>query len=167
MFVCHLDTFTTRVFFLFVSSFYYIFHQTCTQQIEAELKETNLNLLSTRQQIGDLTRQVTILTSGKKPEMNVNLSLVILFPLYRVIVCKLFFFLTFSLLLEISVLRQKLTEKDDETSQLERKVTELSATTSSTMASYTFLEQALIAETTKYDPLARRTCGQAKHDFPM
>ncbi|XP_013863232.1 sperm-associated antigen 5 [Austrofundulus limnaeus] len=85
------------------------------EQIEEELKETNLNLQSARQQIGDLTREVTILTS------------------------------------EINVLRQKLTEKEDETSQLERKVTELSATTSSTMASYTFLEQALIAETSKLE----------------
>lgn len=49
------------------------------------------------------------------------------------------------------VLREKLTEKEEETGQLERKVTELSATVSSTLASYTFLEQALAAETTKYD----------------
>ncbi|XP_038134523.1 sperm-associated antigen 5 [Cyprinodon tularosa] len=50
---------------------------------------------------------------------------------------------------EMGVLRQKLMDKDEETGQLERKVTELSATTSSTLASYTFLEQALAAETTK------------------
>ncbi|XP_059197703.1 sperm-associated antigen 5 [Centropristis striata] len=50
---------------------------------------------------------------------------------------------------EMGVLRQKLTENEDENSQLERKVTELSATVSSTLASYTFLEQALGAETTK------------------
>ncbi|XP_030604047.1 sperm-associated antigen 5 [Archocentrus centrarchus] len=50
---------------------------------------------------------------------------------------------------EMGVLRQKLTEKEEETGQLERKVTELSATVSSTLASYTFLEQALTAETTK------------------
>lgn len=51
----------------------------------------------------------------------------------------------------MGVLRQKLTERDEERGQLERKVTELSATVSSTLASYTFLEQALGAETTKYD----------------
>ncbi|KAE8300277.1 hypothetical protein D5F01_LYC00414 [Larimichthys crocea] len=50
---------------------------------------------------------------------------------------------------EMGVLRQKLTERDEERGQLERKVTELSATVSSTLASYTFLEQALGAETTK------------------
>lgn len=52
----------------------------------------------------------------------------------------------------MGVLRQKLTEREEERGQLERKVTELSATVSSTLASYTFLEQALAAETTKYDP---------------
>lgn len=52
---------------------------------------------------------------------------------------------------EMGVLRQKLTEREEERGQLERKVTELSATVSSTLASYTFLEQALAAETTKYD----------------
>ncbi|XP_018517099.1 sperm-associated antigen 5 [Lates calcarifer] len=50
---------------------------------------------------------------------------------------------------EMGVLRQKLTEREEERGQLERKVTELSATVSSTLASYTFLEQALAAETTK------------------
>ncbi|XP_076585034.1 sperm-associated antigen 5 [Chaetodon auriga] len=50
---------------------------------------------------------------------------------------------------EMGVLRQKLTEREEEGGQLERKVTELSATVSSTLASYTFLEQALAAETTK------------------
>ncbi|KAM4603346.1 sperm-associated antigen 5-like [Polymixia lowei] len=50
---------------------------------------------------------------------------------------------------EMGVLRQKLSEGDEERSQLERKVTELSATVSSTLASYTFLEQALGAESTK------------------
>ncbi|XP_040003176.1 sperm-associated antigen 5 [Xiphias gladius] len=50
---------------------------------------------------------------------------------------------------EMGVLRQKLTERDEESGQLERKVTELSATVSSTLASYSFLEQALAAETTK------------------
>lgn len=64
------------------------------------------------------------------------------------------------LFLEMGVLRQKLMDKDEETGQLERKVTELSATTSSTLASYTFLEQALAAETTKYDPGIRScSCG--------
>uniref|UniRef100_A0A667ZWQ4 Si:dkey-25o16.4 n=1 Tax=Myripristis murdjan TaxID=586833 RepID=A0A667ZWQ4_9TELE len=52
---------------------------------------------------------------------------------------------------EMGVLRQKLSEGEEERAQLERKVTELSATVSSTLASYTFLEQALGAETTKYD----------------
>ncbi|XP_024859870.1 sperm-associated antigen 5 isoform X2 [Kryptolebias marmoratus] len=50
---------------------------------------------------------------------------------------------------EMGVLRQKLSEKEEESGQLERKATELSATISSTLASYTFLEQALAAETTK------------------
>ncbi|XP_040892911.1 sperm-associated antigen 5 [Toxotes jaculatrix] len=50
---------------------------------------------------------------------------------------------------EMGVLRQKLTEREEERGQLERKATELSATVSSTLASYTFLEQALAAETTK------------------
>ncbi|XP_028273957.1 sperm-associated antigen 5 [Parambassis ranga] len=50
---------------------------------------------------------------------------------------------------EMGVIRQKLTEKTEETGQLERKVTELSATVSSTLASHTFLEQALAAETSK------------------
>nr|XP_019956861.1 PREDICTED: sperm-associated antigen 5 [Paralichthys olivaceus] len=50
---------------------------------------------------------------------------------------------------EMGVLRQKLTERDEERGQLERKVTELSATVSSTLASYTYLEQALASETTK------------------
>ncbi|XP_028461375.1 sperm-associated antigen 5 isoform X2 [Perca flavescens] len=50
---------------------------------------------------------------------------------------------------EMGVLRQKLTEREEERGPLERKVTELSATVSSTLASYTFLEQSLDAETTK------------------
>ncbi|XP_041640799.1 sperm-associated antigen 5 [Cheilinus undulatus] len=50
---------------------------------------------------------------------------------------------------EMGVLRHKLAERDEERGQLERKVTELSATVSSSLASYTFLEQALAAETTK------------------
>lgn len=52
----------------------------------------------------------------------------------------------------MGVVRQKLTEREEERGLLERKVTELSATVSSTFASYAFLEQALAAETTKYDP---------------
>lgn len=54
----------------------------------------------------------------------------------------------------MSVLREKLTVKEEEACLLERKVTELSATVSSTLASYSFLEQALAAETTKYEPPA-------------
>ncbi|XP_054636201.1 sperm-associated antigen 5 isoform X2 [Dunckerocampus dactyliophorus] len=50
---------------------------------------------------------------------------------------------------EMGVLRQKLTECDDERGQLERKVTEMSATVSSTMAAHTFLEHALAEETSK------------------
>ncbi|XP_073338782.1 sperm-associated antigen 5 [Pagrus major] len=82
------------------------------EQMEEEWNQTNLDLQTAREQIGDLNLQVTILTS------------------------------------EMGVLRQKLTEGDEERGQLERKVTELSATVSSTLASYTFLEQALAAETT-------------------
>ncbi|XP_031719187.1 sperm-associated antigen 5 [Anarrhichthys ocellatus] len=50
---------------------------------------------------------------------------------------------------EMGVLRQKLMEREEEQGLLERKATELSATVSSTLASYTFLEKALAAETTK------------------
>ncbi|KAM4585425.1 sperm-associated antigen 5 [Odontesthes bonariensis] len=50
---------------------------------------------------------------------------------------------------EMGVLRQKLTEKEEAARQLEMKATELSSTVSSTLASYTFLEQALAAENTK------------------
>ncbi|KAM8879304.1 sperm-associated antigen 5 isoform 1-T2 [Spinachia spinachia] len=50
---------------------------------------------------------------------------------------------------EMGVLRQKLTDREEEQGLLERKVTELSATVSSTLASYSFLEQALAAESTK------------------
>lgn len=49
------------------------------------------------------------------------------------------------------VLRQDLSEREEERSELNRKVTELSATVSSTLASYAFLEEALASETTKYD----------------
>ncbi|KAF7223591.1 sperm-associated antigen 5 isoform X2 [Nothobranchius furzeri] len=61
---------------------------------------------------------------------------------------------------EMGVLRQKLTEKEEATSQLERQVTEMSATISSTMASYTFLEQALDAEVTKLQQ-SRKDAQQA------
>ena len=47
---------------------------------------------------------------------------------------------------ELGVLREKLSEGEEERGLLERKVTELSATISSTLASYTFLEQALASE---------------------
>ncbi|XP_068583710.1 sperm-associated antigen 5 [Cebidichthys violaceus] len=50
---------------------------------------------------------------------------------------------------EMGVLRQKLMEREEERGLLERKATELSATVSSALASYTFLEQALAAESTK------------------
>lgn len=56
----------------------------------------------------------------------------------------------------MGVLRQNLMEREEERSQLDRKVTELSATVSSTLASYAFLEEALTAETTKYDCLYTR-----------
>lgn len=38
---------------------------TCDQQMEEEWNQTNLNLQTAREQIGDLNLQVTILTSGK------------------------------------------------------------------------------------------------------
>ncbi|KAG7333640.1 hypothetical protein KOW79_002047 [Hemibagrus wyckioides] len=50
---------------------------------------------------------------------------------------------------EMAVLREQLTEVEDERSQLQRKATELSATVSSSLASYTFLEQTLASETSK------------------
>uniref|UniRef100_A0A4W4HH87 Sperm-associated antigen 5 n=1 Tax=Electrophorus electricus TaxID=8005 RepID=A0A4W4HH87_ELEEL len=52
---------------------------------------------------------------------------------------------------EMAVLREQLEEAEDERAQLQRKTTELSATVSSTLASYAFLEQALADETSKYD----------------
>lgn len=58
------------------------------------------------------------------------------------------------------MLRQKLMEREEEQGQLERKATELSATVSSTLASYAFLEQALAAETTKYKPIDYPHLGQ-------
>ncbi|KAK1791477.1 hypothetical protein P4O66_013165, partial [Electrophorus voltai] len=50
---------------------------------------------------------------------------------------------------EMAVLREQLEEAEDERAQLQRKTTELSATVSSTLASYAFLEQALADETSK------------------
>lgn len=49
------------------------------------------------------------------------------------------------------MLRQKLSEREDECTQLEMKVTEMSATVSSTVASHTFLEHTLAAEMAKYE----------------
>lgn len=60
----------------------------------------------------------------------------------------------------MGVLRQNLSEREEEKNQLDRKVTELSATVSSTLASYAFLEEAFAAETTKYDCL--HTCWSYK-----
>ncbi|KAF5901888.1 sperm-associated antigen 5-like, partial [Clarias magur] len=50
---------------------------------------------------------------------------------------------------EMAVLREQLTKVEDERSQLQRKTTELSATVSSSLASYAFLEQTLASETSK------------------
>ncbi|KAJ8000729.1 hypothetical protein DPEC_G00183370 [Dallia pectoralis] len=50
---------------------------------------------------------------------------------------------------ELGVLRQKLSEGEEEQADLQRKVTELSTTVSSTLDSYAFLEQALAAESSK------------------
>ncbi|KAG9275751.1 sperm-associated antigen 5 isoform X2 [Astyanax mexicanus] len=50
---------------------------------------------------------------------------------------------------EMAVLREQLGEVEEERVQLQRKSTELSATVSSTLASYAFLEQALASETSK------------------
>ncbi|XP_061737007.1 sperm-associated antigen 5 [Nerophis ophidion] len=50
---------------------------------------------------------------------------------------------------EMGVLRQKLTEHEEDSAQLERKVTEMSATLSSTLAAHTFLEHTLAEETSK------------------
>ncbi|KAJ3615122.1 hypothetical protein NHX12_018690 [Muraenolepis orangiensis] len=63
---------------------------------------------------------------------------------------------------ELGVLREKLSEGEEERAQLERKVTELSATISSTLASYTFLEQALASESAMLEallgPSEQRVC---------
>lgn len=45
---------------------YLKFQWTCTQQIEEELNQANMNLQTAGEQIGDLNLQVTILTSGKE-----------------------------------------------------------------------------------------------------
>ncbi|XP_067106493.1 sperm-associated antigen 5 [Osmerus mordax] len=50
---------------------------------------------------------------------------------------------------EMGVLRQKLGEEEEERAGLERKVGELSATVSSSLASYAFLEQALAGESSQ------------------
>lgn len=50
---------------------------------------------------------------------------------------------------EMVALRQELTEVEQESAQLQKCNTELSATITSTMASYAFLEQALGNETKK------------------
>ncbi|XP_017574107.1 sperm-associated antigen 5 isoform X2 [Pygocentrus nattereri] len=50
---------------------------------------------------------------------------------------------------EMTVLREQLSEVEEERAQLQRKSTELSATVSSSLASYAFLEQALASETNK------------------
>lgn len=42
-----------------------LFKLTCAQQMEEEWNQTNLSLQTAREQIGDLSLQVTILTSGK------------------------------------------------------------------------------------------------------
>lgn len=41
-----------------------VFQLTCTQQIEEEFKEANMNLQSATEYIGNLHLQLTILTSG-------------------------------------------------------------------------------------------------------
>lgn len=52
--------------------------------------------------------------------------------------------------LEMSVLREQLNRAEEERFQLQRRSTELSATVTSTLASYAFLEQTLASETSKY-----------------
>lgn len=42
-----------------------LFKWTCAQQMEEKWNQANLNLQTAREQIGDLSLQVTILTSGK------------------------------------------------------------------------------------------------------
>lgn len=137
------------------SFFIFKLNWTCTQQIEEELNGANVNLQTAREQIGDLNLQVTILNSGKKKKW--KKIFLIFFLNHCAKKSEQFYFICIITLRldeisEMGVLRQKLTEREDERGQLERKVTELSATVSSTLASYTFLEQALASETTKYDP---------------
>ncbi|XP_051993232.1 sperm-associated antigen 5 [Xyrauchen texanus] len=50
---------------------------------------------------------------------------------------------------EMSVLREQLNEAEEERAQLQRRSTELSATVTSTLASYAFLEQTLASENSK------------------
>lgn len=108
--------------------------------MEEEWNQTSTDLQTAREQISDLNLQVTILTSGKTKTPVVSASPSRLPPpAAKPVRC----------LSEMGVLRQKLTEREEERAQLERKVTELSATVSSTLASHTFLEQALDAESTK------------------
>lgn len=57
--------------------------------------------------------------------------------------------------LEMSVLREQLNQAEEERFQLQRRSTELSATVTSTLASYAFLEQTLASETSKY---VKRKC---------
>ncbi|KAL7889628.1 hypothetical protein AOLI_G00018860 [Acnodon oligacanthus] len=58
---------------------------------------------------------------------------------------------------EMTVLREQLSEVEEERAQLQRKSTELSATVSSSLASYAFLEQALASETNKLQHSLRET----------
>ncbi|XP_067297711.1 sperm-associated antigen 5 [Pseudorasbora parva] len=51
---------------------------------------------------------------------------------------------------EMSVLREQLNQAEEERFQLEKRSTELSATVTSTLASYAFLEQTLASETIKF-----------------
>jgi len=50
----------------------------------------------------------------------------------------------------MSVLREQLNQAEEERFELKRRSTELSATVTSTLASYAFLEQTLASETNKY-----------------
>ncbi|KAG7459043.1 hypothetical protein MATL_G00227100 [Megalops atlanticus] len=60
---------------------------------------------------------------------------------------------------EMAVLRQRLSEMEQEHAQIEMRGTELSATLSSTQASYAFLQQALTAETHR----AQQSLEEAQH----
>ena len=119
-----------------------------------------MSLQDAREQIGDLNLQVTIMTSGKTEIKSFSLSNFSFFDccahcqncvlVLTYITANPSLFSLYSIS-EMGVLRQKLSEGEEERVQLERKVTELSATVSSTLASYAFLEQGLGAATTKYD----------------